>query len=338
MKVGVFGWYRYGNFGDDVMAIMIARHLRSRGHEPVVYQLPDRFAQSEEFESSPDVAAFVDSIEACVLGGGGHFCNFKNPQAFDDEISELAERARSRAVPIFGVSLGGDGIGADVTLPPGRLALLSSPMLKGMTLRLSADRPLADAFNIPAQVFDDIVFLSPDYWPATPVPEKERSLILMQGVGSKKVIGALVQTYSVCSRRRRAQIVQTIHAGGPGKESTKFKSFIDDVVPYQDIENYAALVSQASFVISTKLHLGIFAMSYGCTFLSYRGLPKVRAQLAEMGMSGQYLDGPDLANALTTLSSTKSLSQSTAEFAAKAKKSAYGHLQALDEFLQANAK
>jgi len=31
LRVGLFGFYGYGNFGDDVMALMFARLLKERG-------------------------------------------------------------------------------------------------------------------------------------------------------------------------------------------------------------------------------------------------------------------------------------------------------------------
>ena len=70
-KIALFGCYKHGNFGDEVMCIMIARTLKSFGFRPTVFSFP-RIAPSRSRLTQPTLLeSLLDGAVARVLGGGG---------------------------------------------------------------------------------------------------------------------------------------------------------------------------------------------------------------------------------------------------------------------------
>jgi hypothetical protein len=294
-KVGVFGWYMHGNFGDEIMAVMIARTLKLHGFHPVLYKAPHRLALAEAVDTVETIDALTNGAVACVLGGGGLLVSAaENMTAdiarFDEDVRQLAAACRSHSIPVWGVSIGGTGTGRSAKLFPGMARLLGSGVVRGVTTRLEGDRPLVEAFDIPAEHYPDIVFLSPDFWPAPPAAQR-----------------TIVVTNKIKRYWYGRRLIHALDAFGPGlcgveprHVSTRHVEFCPDArryvvgrqdryVPYTGIQELGTLLSGARAIVSSKLHLGIFGMAYGAAFFSYGGKDKTRAQLGELGLESHVL-------------------------------------------------
>jgi hypothetical protein len=336
-KVALFGWYMHGNFGDDLMAILFARAIKSAGFHPVAYRLPPQIAESEHIESADTIASLLEGASACVLGGGGLLVSAEDPpspalMAFDEHLGQIANFCRSQSIPVWGASIGGTGAGRAGNLYPGLATLLSSGVMSGVTLRLERDKPLLDAFGIPSEHFPDVVFLAPEFWPANQT-HAPRRLVLTHHLGKQPAGSAFVRALGLCGPPllglRTADVV-TRHLStydrpwSPG----------DRRVPYTDVQGMADLVSQAKAVISSRLHLGIFAMAYGALFFSYGGKAKTTAQLEELGLDSHILSRGDLLSFLIRLRGGYAVEQAViARMLPGLRKAARGHLLALKAFL-----
>jgi hypothetical protein len=339
-KVGLIGWYMHGNFGDDVMAVMIARTLKEHGFRPVVYQLPRRLAQAEDIETVDTVEALADGAIACVLGGGGLLVSGDESlnhalRAFDDELRQLARCCDAHGIPVWAVSIGGNGNGRATKLYPGLARLLGSGVVRGVTTRLVRDGALLDAFDIPWTQHPDIVFLAPEFWPvATNVTP--RNIVVTNRIASSFPGRALTHGLDACGSWLG---VETWHA------ATRHVSVCDeDERPagrrsrhaiYTDVQGFANLFSRTRAVISSKLHLGIFAMAYGAVFLSYGGKTKTRAQLQELGLESRIVTAASLPRWVGRLRSGMLAElDDTAALVADSRTGARGHLTALVDFLK----
>lgn len=93
------------------MAIMLARHIRSLGHEPIVYQLPSFHAVPEGLATASTIEALLKTSDLCILGGGGHLCEISGVDKLDEELSELVNHAalasESFEVPLRCRAIGG---------------------------------------------------------------------------------------------------------------------------------------------------------------------------------------------------------------------------------------
>src|SRR5262245_18421513 len=116
-----------------------------------------------------------------------------------------------------------------------------------------------------------MVFLASDFWPP-PVAPVKRDVIGTHQIGhlpfGQVVIrlidsGAPVMlglTPRHVHTRRADEQDRSVPYGHPARQ-----------VPSRDLQEIADVSTRARVVISSKLHLGIFAMSYGALFLSYYG-------------------------------------------------------------------
>ena len=340
-KIGLFGWYMHGNFGDEIMAIMIARTLRSHGFQPVVYKLPRYLADTEGFETTDSLDALMDGASACVLGGGGMLVPVAETitpglAALDEEFRKLGVLCTSRSIPVWGVSIGGTGAGRHTKLYAGLASLLASGVVRGVTLRLAQDRPLMDAFNIPSQHYPDIVFLAPDYWPPSHTSER-RDIIVTNKIARCWIGRRLIHLLDDCGPSvfgLEPRHVRTRNVNSYAKAISLWVGRPDRVVVYDTIQEVADLVSRTRVIISSKLHLGVFGMAYGALFFSYGGMEKTRAQLRELGLESHILSTRDLPGWLLRL--RKGLSdeiEATARAVPELRARARGHLAALLSFL-----
>ena len=70
----LFGFYGVGNYGDDLMAWMIADHLESIGRRVIIYSLSDRAGDSLQspnfkrriFPSSPSLEVALQSCDSVI--------------------------------------------------------------------------------------------------------------------------------------------------------------------------------------------------------------------------------------------------------------------------------
>ena len=341
-KIALYGFYKHGNFGDDIMCIMIARTLKSLGFRPAVYQLPGYYAIPEQIDSADTMESLLDGAVACVLGGGGFLISaggnvFPALLEQDEDLERLAPICQARSIPVWGVSIGGTGTGRFAKLYPGLARLLGSGTVRGVTLRLTQDAPLLDAFEIPSAHYSDIVFLAPDFWPArqsTPV----RNLIVTHQIAPKPLGRPLVHfldafgpaLFGVTPRH-----LGLTHVGTGRDDATALVGREDRQVPYKDIQEFADLVSATRCIVSSKLHLGIFGMSYGAVFFSYYGKDKTKAQFRELALQSQIVSRRDLPSLMARLRNGCSEElEATSRMIGDLRTSARGHLTALASFLQ----
>ena len=342
-KIGVFGWYMHGNFGDEIMAIMIGRTLKSQGYRPVLYKLPRYLADAEALESVDTLDALTDGAAACVLGGGGLLVSAAETMTpalltLDDELSALAVLCASRSVPVWGVSLGGTGAGRQAKLYPGLARLLGSGVVRGITLRLEQDKPLIDAFDIPSEHYPDMVFLASDFWPAHQVDEPRRIVATNKIAGywpGRRLIHFL-DRFGPSVLGVEPRHLATRNAAFGEKAPSALVGRADHHVPYRTVQQFSDLLPGVRVILSSKLHMGIFGMAYGAVFFSYGGKEKTRAQLRELGLASHILSTRDLGGWVVRVrTGLSSELEATATLVPALRTRARGHVTALLEFVHA---
>lgn len=51
LKVGLFGYYSYGNLGNNLIAFLLSRHIRGPGFAPAVFTKSPDFIRSLDLKS-----------------------------------------------------------------------------------------------------------------------------------------------------------------------------------------------------------------------------------------------------------------------------------------------
>lgn len=298
--VGLFGYYSHGNFGDNLMAYMFYRHLESIGISPVIYSSDALFAEEYGMRIEPSLEAFIAECDMIVLGGGGLMTPRKvssGAKQITSEMRDLVRICRERSVPIYGISIGGNGIPLQQIEPVERRELIAAA--KYTTLRNLEDMPALEELGRPCDYYPDVVWTSPEMFR----PDVER--------GTRGRIG--INIYTRSSRRRRwlewflMSIVRyrrdldflfisvssdfNLNNGTIGSADWGANC---KTVALHELQAAVNCLASLDCLITSKLHIGMTAMSLGVPAVSYAGEPKTRLVYNRIGFDAMAWSARDI--------------------------------------------
>ncbi len=262
--IGIFGFYSYGNFGDDLMALLFAKHIAEIGHVPLIFfdgSLPP--VSLSQFNLESDISKFVEQSHKIIYGGGGILCKERSINSpvyngFYNNLFRFVNLAEKSEVPLAAFSIGGQGLGNRVGLHVAVSKLLLSEQLEKASLRLKGDEELLKFIEIPYATAPDIVFNS-----HTLLNEASKEIVK----NSRKVkIG--INFFN----RKKYYIIRKLLAVVPGLElfdvqtgmKAKQNSSNGSSILYSgDIQNYLQELKGLDLLLTCKLHVGIAAISMG---------------------------------------------------------------------------
>lgn len=298
MRIGLFGFYRVGNFGDDLMALMAGAILRRAGHEPVVAGLAPDLAARHHLERVESPAELVATCDRIVLGGGGLLTGPRADagaaaQQFADDLAALVGAAEAASKRIYAWSIGGDGEGPDAPVKPAAQRLLASPAFVGGTVRREADLPLLWAAGKRAAAYPDVILALPEVRPllrrVPPAGESRPA-----GVRRHILLGLGDRPEDRWPRRWMRQFVARWPGVAVGSVALSPAEYRRDrrlwpeqgryrIVHEQDPMALIEILEAADLVIAYRLHLGLAAWALGTPFLAFHPRPKVVGALRELG-------------------------------------------------------
>lgn len=292
MTVGVVGWYHRGNFGDDLMAMMFAKELRSHGTDVLLWGIRDVEATRWGAKSTSQIEEFLESIDVLVFGGGGLLANASVEDQFDRFLSGLIRKATSQNIPIHGVSLGGDGTLDPETVSPGREALIRA----ADTLTVRNKRDVADvkAFGESATFAHDMVWTCEKYTETASsrgAGQEERILINVEEKSKARKLYVLAACgIQMVSGQRKFDFINIIRTQNP-HHGLQRKLSDTGIINYHQItgvDDCLHRIEQSSLVISSKMHIGVVALALGIPFISVFGEPKTKMMLSGIGAGHSY--------------------------------------------------
>jgi polysaccharide pyruvyl transferase WcaK-like protein len=358
LTVGLVGYYGRGNFGDDLVAAIIGTHLVQQGHRCTVLGWDEAMATSIGLSAARDPVELVASSDAVVLGGGSILSRMRGSrlrrslrQHYARSIGAVevvrVECAR-RGTPLFALSIGGDGATLS-ELPSWHGTLIQA--LTAATVRHEEAAALFDAAGRRAICYPDIVLQTARWFPpaqSRPAPGARggRVTVGIDVYWSNLVAQGALYLPAVLQRlvRRRPDVtfvyLDTTHVdqapfravGPPSGAANAERYQFHDL--RQDLDRLATL----DLILSTRLHAGAAALSYGVPFVSLFGERKTHfflrgAGLAPMaiGHAGALrLSGPATASGMLD----RWLDPMGPKAAHDAIERSAGHLAALDEMLR----
>jgi polysaccharide pyruvyl transferase WcaK-like protein len=290
IKVGLFGFYSHHNYGDNLMAFMLARYLQQQRMEVVVYSKVEGFRAIVNADTETDLKQFVESVDLIVLGGGGLLVpHYGSPTSFDRELSQLVDICAAREKEIIGISIGGAGVPFEAIEPGARRNLLEA--CRYITLRNEEDLPLLSETGVPGECFADIVWCTPTFIPREP---REESKQLSIGVCLR------------LSRGRRRKLVDLVFALIQLLKP-KYKLVYLAVNPDDfrtgsavalnprwglssrhalvNMEAASEIISSLDVLVTNKLHVGVVAMSYGIPVFTLGAEQKTKLLFSRLGLS-----------------------------------------------------
>ncbi len=343
LKAALFGWYGYGNFGDDLMAVIFGLFLWKHKVEFSVYKLCRPIAEQFKFTVVDSVEDLIDGKDIVILGGGGIFQVRKKIQPrmlkFAQELSDLIALTQQKNIPIYGFSLGGNGVYCKPLEPPGRQALLEQA--KYISVRNPEDMDFIRYSGCQGAFYPDVLWQTPLFFPVT----QKKNARLKIGINiflGQKMPSYFPKVLDIITRIRRDLDFVFIDSYNQSKtrnqalKATNGAEHIGNYTFYnltKDIE----LISSLDLVISSRLHLGLVGMSYGVPFLSLFGGRKTKLMLHSIGLGSMYLGQYHVFNFFLLMLSKKKLFQLVQNFKVPdentLKNTSLGHMQKLNEVL-----
>jgi hypothetical protein len=304
-RIGIFGYYRCQNFGDDLMALMLARHVARCGHEALILGGggDELSGAATCFDSAREFALASDCV---ILGGGAYLSDFNAQKCSDDQRQmdsdcfEIVRVARTHEIPTLAVSIGGSSRGKSRGVRTGCMTYFLSDQLRGITTRLGCDVPFlqnmlsaARAEPPPVETYPDIVLSMPDAFlneAESPDARGRRgALTVGVNVSQYRLARRLVRGLHLLFGRSRA--VRVVYTHNSPSERDRF---ISGYPMTRGSEHFAAEspgpmlahLRGCDLVIGYRLHLGFAALSLGVPYLAFTPMDKTRLALSELGWSG----------------------------------------------------
>ncbi|ARU26809.1 polysaccharide pyruvyl transferase family protein [Cellvibrio sp. PSBB006] len=304
LKVFIWGCYWQGNFGDDLMAVIIGRKIKSMGHDVVVFRLPAELAIKYELTSVSSAIEGVSSADVVVLGGGAFLKESvgllrrlisKASVEIENEISVLANLIESKGTPVISVSIGSDGVSSFSDVAPSRKKIITSKNFIGGTYRLPSDELFFNHTSVSGRMkhYPDVLFgtYESDVL-SKPVESKLSSKKRCIGVNVSHRHSDLAKELVRWSKKEGVDIDFVLtHSveSGINSEYGSRGALEGNVFRNYDPVKFALELDKYDAIISVKLHLGLVSLMRGCKFFTYNPRGKTRNQLNEIGLS-KYLD------------------------------------------------
>lgn len=348
LTIGLFGYYKYGNFGDDLMAWLVASHLNSQNRRVIICGTPSIFTNALGIETEPDAATFTKQCDIIVIGGGGALLTRRHPKGpegsalsqYTQDLAVIIRQKLDRCIPLACISLGGNGLPLYKIEPEERQEIVKHSDL--LTLRTPHDYQALKPARHDIEYLPDLVWSTPqiiggkktqnDY------PHIGIILYPQRSMGQLQFFAGQLQ-FALSQRPECHYSFIDVHArsyGQFGALSIRLNNNTSHfVIP--DPATGLRMIQSLDLVITNRLHIGVAAMSYGIPCIGTGRSSKVQMFYESAGLTDWYWQTSFTNRLLYWLSSSENLHSLLNTFQAfdneKLSRHAVQHLKRLDGFI-----
>lgn len=313
-KIALFGNYDDHNFGDDLMAVIFGRFLKTCNVPFSVYKLRSEYAQPYGFSVAHSLEELLEEKDAIVYGGGGFLCgHMQYTLRYSSDRDRLIELARRRGIPLYGFSLGGNGAYPEPIWNCQKMFLQN---VKYISVRNRQDFDwLGQLHNPPSlEYFPDIVWQTSSCFPRQrPLNKKVRVGIHLHATPliRRRAIYLPILLAAITRSQKNIDFV-LIDITGKKENLARLKKWFGHGpnIEYYSFNDLAAdldVLSSLDLLCSTQMHTGVVSMSYGIPFISLFGHPKTKLMLNNLQLSSLYYEHQDVPRLCTLLMSARRL-------------------------------
>ena len=343
MKASIYGSYSYGNYGDDVMAIQFALYLQKLNFDVYVYRLNEKLAAKYFIRSVDTFDELFKDASFCIIGGGGFLVDSLT-DTVDREFEQLLAKSTQYNCPIFPISIGGEGKGANANLSKDRRSFFSNPICGDATVRLDSDVDTLTKLGKKAVYYPDVLLSVAKAWSVERSISKDNLIkigINLPDSTQMKLLFAELKMISLIRKDIIFHFIPTYLPDSsinwefmPKKESAGLK-----IHNYVDPQSTLSFLASLDLLISYKLHLGLTALAVGTPFYSVGGPGKVKAFLKGIGAEFAVRPSTDkifnLARLLSNPAKIRSIKQKyNFEKLEDFKNDSWGHMEKLTSIAQ----
>ncbi|MDE0545392.1 polysaccharide pyruvyl transferase family protein [Microbacterium sp. C7(2022)] len=336
-NIAIWGSYGHGNFGDDLMADIFARHLRRRGRVPVVISSNSGLGDEIDAEALPSLATWTRG--PIVIGGGAMLSTTSVVRTLASPASRVVEKefrdlnrclksGRSAVVPI---SIGSDGVERP-RIWGSRRAFFAGPLPAYGTVRLRSDVELMQrVFGKRYRHYPDVLFATRRFYDIGAV--REDGFVVGVSLNARH---ALPVVEAIQARfGKEVKVVPLITHSSHFESPYEWGVGTQAAVRYEGLQAFIRTLSSMSVVVTDKLHVGLVAAVCGVPFVSFGGRGKTVSQHRELGIEGALAPSPDAVVQILSSILDGNSRPTMADVVDREEldERALGHLDALDEWL-----
>jgi polysaccharide pyruvyl transferase WcaK-like protein len=296
-NVGLFGYYGRHNFGDDLMAAMFAKAVVDCGASCLVYGMSCDYGERYRVQTTDSVDKLIANSRVIVYGGGGALLPQPASHAFSQTIGRLVDECQRRSVPLACLSIGGNNLPLRAITPESRQRLAYYAAY--MSLRNPQEASLLREVGLNAEFYHDVVWMTPLVFGRGQYAPRERrfnriAVNLYPQHDFKDELDEVFASIADTSSTTNWFFVET-HIFAPQYRQAYIPTVTcDRFQPYQfaDVDDGLRFIPQCDLIITSRLHVGIVAMSLGIPCIALSPEPKTRSCFEQLGLS-EYCWGMD---------------------------------------------
>lgn len=299
--ISIWAPLRYGNYGDDLQAIVFAKYIKSLGYNVRVYQLDKNLAKIYNLETANNLHKLCHNVKVCIIAGGALLTPFllhkrllnRSALEYERDFKELNKAVKKYNTQFCAISMGGDG---KVRWPflyysKHRISFFKSSNFLNGTVRLKGDVNQMKVFGKDFKYFPDCLLQSTKYLNISPRKSIENNKITKIGLNFKKgkyldkVLINEIYKYADNNNDIEFSFIKThLENTGINYEYVPIKDMNNiKIVHYESPTQLLEYISDIDILITSKLHLAITGLTVGTPYFSYRGPGKAKSFTKSIG-------------------------------------------------------
>lgn len=343
LTVGVFGFYSSMNFGDDLMALIVCKYLETLNVKPVLFTDNKKLYDKYSINTESSISTFISRIDMLVYGGGGVLLSENS--VLLSQINQLIEACHANCIPFYVISIGGNGLALD------KLSSIQQRLVKSakyITLRNPQDLVVLNDISTPGDFYHDIVWLTPYFFEFKSPKSIVKRIGINMSFGSERYSKLFTLIMKFIVRLRKD--CEFIFLDGTPKTESRFLKVLDlstysnncSKATYSELYEYVALIGSLDLVITNRLHIGVVALSYGITTISFLGETKAKLLFENVGIKDLVWEKDGFYKILYYFSTSKQLKKITTILknfdTSPITNNSMNHLKKLSAIIQKNSK
>lgn len=281
MNVFIWGCYSQGNFGDDLMAVLFAKLFEAQGCNVKCYKLSPTVSSNHQIDTISNVDEGVAWSDIVILGGGAFLKREKDTHInINNDVKNLRIALDQHNRDIYCLSIGSDNIKTTDELYAERQKILANPNFKGGTVRLKRDLAVLPSLNLVH--VEDIVLILPVLFKHLAIYSHSSNYKLdkkhLLNISKKNFIKLIFSP-----SHWKKIITSTYFRSHDPKFGIKSEIAVPMLSYFNNEDPIVSAFELATSksIISSKLHVGIAACSFGVGFKSVFGNDKTKAFIDE---------------------------------------------------------
>lgn len=347
-RVALCGYYGYGNFGDDLMAILLGLSIRERGIDFTIYRLCNEEAIPFGFKNTDSIDDLLSGARYLIWGGGGLLVSWPSflysilyPRVAG-RYSRLIKAAANLGLKFWALSVGGSGDDASRLTPGFKQAFLNAA--EYVSVRNPQDVLPLNNKGVQCEYFPDVIWQTADRFPVKPRSRGSSRIgvdLYFSNLARRRALHLVPLLLKITRMRPDCEFIFLDSTNKRVRPNRSLGRIIrgPNVRSYQfsDLTADVDFLASLDLLISSRLHTPMICMGYGVPALSIFGEKKSILMMNNLDLSGYCLGRPQMAWFSSLLTHKDRLTAFLERYrfpdTSRLRSQSYGHQRQLDRIL-----